>query len=627
MALKWEEKYILDSYTDLEGVVHSCSIYEYLDEIEPPLPTNVKGSVSLNLGSIDDLTQVIRGSGITLNLEASTTQTLSGLYTEEENYWRVIYKQHDNVVFDGFLSNDGIYQDFVNDEWVVSIDCTDGLSSLEDLSYVDDDGVVFTGNQKLITIISNCLKRTGLNRFIFTNVDIYYTGLSTSLDVLDNVYYNADRFVKDDGNTIMSCKEVLEDVLAPFGANITQYKGNWYVYKLNQLFSDDTPTFFFYTDDVPGALPIGADFSAELGSQVNDFYPHHINANQSIRNERSIGAYRINYKYGVVQSLLANLFLKYDSVAGEITDWSIFNFTNLTLPSSGYGVELESIADGSEVKNMGSDIISLSLGDLIAYKLQYQVIQNDKAGAFPDPGQINYKIKLTDGVSTYYWNITDWAAFDVMLTNNIGTLGSITTIENNLTALPIAGDVTFELHTPTKDVSATSTSEVCIKEVSITAQQTGNEANLKGEFHTVQRTDRPSSKIKDTTKVNNGDNPSDIYYGTIYKTDGTTPTETWFRKGVTEEKPLLQIMGEEVLRLNASTAQEFSGDFYGYIPHNSIVEIDGITGKFIFKEYSYDSASNITFSKLSQIYGGELTDIEYALTYDYGNTVKPTIKG
>ena len=156
---------------------------------------------------------------------------------------------------------------------------------------------------------------------------------------------------------------------------------------------------------------------------------------------------------------------------------------------------------------------------------------------------LNYKIILTDGVSTYYWNITDWATFDVMLTENIGVLDSISTISFSLTALPIAGDVTFEIHTSTKDVSATSSSKIHIQEVSLTAQQVGNEANLKGEFHTFQREDNPSNNVKDTKKVNVGDNPSDIYYGTIYKADATTPTETWFRKGVTEAKADFRING------------------------------------------------------------------------------------
>lgn len=624
----WWNIYEIEYY-DLEGVRHVCTISKYTTDAAPTL---IEGSVTLNLGSIDDLNGVIRGVGITLNLEASSERTLSDLYSEQENYWKVLYFRDGNKLFDGFISNEGIYEDFVNDKWIMSIDCVDGLGNLENLSYVNTNGVPFSGNQKLIEIISNCLIRTGISKDIYTNIDTYYTGLSTSLDVLNNVYYNADRFIKDDGETIMSCADVLNDVLAPFNAVVTTASGDpsytnvWYIYKLNQLFNDDTPTFFkYYSDGTSYGSPTTIDFSSVLGSQIDGYYPHHVNSNQSIRNIKSLAAYRINYKYGVVKSLLSNIFL--ENVSGSIEDWYINSFTNLTFNPSNLGVDILTITNGLGVKNMTSDVIGLSAGDLISYTYKYKVIENDKAGAFPDSGQINYKIKLTNGVSTYYWNITDWASFDVMLTENIGVLGSVSTISNNLTALPISGDVTFEIHTSTKDVTATSSSKVHIQEVSITAQQTGNAANLKGEFHTVQREDAPSTKIKDVVTVNNGDNPSDIYYGTIYKTDSTTPTETWFRKGKTESLSLLQIMGEETLRLFASTSKEFSGDFYGYLPHYSIVSINGISALFVFKEYSYDSATNITSMKLTQIYGAELTDINYELTYDYGNVVKPTIKG
>ena len=266
----------------------------------------------------------------------------------------------------------------------------------------------------------------------------------------------------------MSCEEVLRDILEPYNAQIVSWNGEWWIYKINQLYADDTPTFFRY-DSLGVALSpttTTEDFSFDLGSQIDSYYPHHANANQVISYKKSIGAYRINYKYGVVQSLLANILL--ENVSGTIADWTINSYTNLTLNASDYGVDILTIADGSEVKNMTSDVISLSAGDLISYTYKYKVIENDKAGASPDPGIVNYKIILTDGVSTYYWNITDWATFDVMLTEGIGVLDSISTISFSLTALPIAGDVTFEIHTSTKDVSATSSSKIHVQEVSLT---------------------------------------------------------------------------------------------------------------------------------------------------------------
>jgi hypothetical protein len=619
----WYNIYEIE-YFDLEGVRHTCSIAEYTTD---SIPITINGYVTYNLSEVDDVDESIRGSGLTLSLEASTSRTFSDLTNKPDKYWKVTYTRDGATFFIGWLITDGIYEDFVADKWIIDLDVTDGLSYLTDLSYVDSDGLQFSGKQTQLEIISNCLNRIGIDQNINTNIDIYYTGLSTSLDVLDNVNYNVDRFIKDDEETIMSCEEVLRDILEPYNAQIVSWNGEWWIYKLNQLYADDTPTFFRYSYLGVALSPTTTteDFSFSLGSQIDSYYPHHANANQVISYKKSIGAYRISYKYGVVQSLLANILL--ENVSGTIADWTINDYTNLTLNASNYGVDILTIADGSEVKNMTSDIISLSAGDLISYTYKYKVIENDKLGGLIDPGVVNYKIILTDGVSTYYWNITDWATFDVMLTNPIGNLGSISTISYDLTALPIAGDVTFEIHTSTKDVSATSSSKIHIQEISLTAQQVGNEANLKGEFHTFQREDNPSNNVKDTKKVNVGDNPSDIYYGTIYKADATTPTETWFRKGVTEAKPILELMGEETMMLSQNTAREFTGDVYGIIEPLSIITINNITGFFTPLSLDYDSKRNITNIKLREVFNTTLTDLSYEVTYDYGNTVKPTIKG
>jgi hypothetical protein len=619
----WYNIYEIE-YFDLEGVRHTCSIAEYTTD---SIPITINGYVTYNLSEVDDVDESIRGSGLTLSLEASTSRTFSDLTNKPDKYWKVTYTRDGATFFIGWLITDGIYEDFVADKWIIDLDVTDGLSYLTDLSYVDSDGLQFSGKQTQLEIISNCLNRIGIDQNINTNIDIYYTGLSTSLDVLDNVNYNVDRFIKDDEETIMSCEEVLRDILEPYNAQIVSWNGEWWIYKLNQLYADDTPTFFSYSYLGVALSPTTTteDFSFSLGSQIDSYYPHHANANQVISYKKSIGAYRISYKYGVVQSLLANILL--ENVSGTIADWTINDYTNLTLNASNYGVDILTIADGSEVKNMTSDIISLSAGDLISYTYKYKVIENDKLGGLIDPGVVNYKIILTDGVSTYYWNITDWATFDVMLTNPIGNLGSISTISYDLTALPIAGDVTFEIHTSTKDVSATSSSKIHIQEISLTAQQVGNEANLKGEFHTFQREDNPSNNVKDTKKVNVGDNPSDIYYGTIYKADATTPTETWFRKGVTEAKPILELMGEETMMLSQNTAREFTGDVYGIIEPLSIITINNITGFFTPLSLDYDSKRNITNIKLREVFNTTLTDLSYEVTYDYGNTVKPTIKG
>ena len=622
MALKYYFE-----FTDVKNILHRVEIS---DATFVGDSTQIYGSCSLEYSETKDTLESVRGSGLQIDLEANSALTFYDLYSEEERTFSVVYTRATEILFNGWLSPEGIYESLVSDKWIISLDCTDGLGFLANLSYVEDaTGLNFVGKQSALEIITNCLKRTKTPQNILTSIDIYYDGLSQTLDPFDNVYFNADRFIKDDEETIMDCEEVIKSVLEPFGAVITSYKGEWLIYKPNSLFDSSSQVFFAY-DSLGIALGTPSrtiDFSFDLGSQIDNYYPHHVNANQQKTVKSSIGAFRISYKYGLVKSLLSNPYLSHNNYI--IYDWSLNSFTNLTLNTSGFGVDIETIADGSDVKNITSSVVNLSAGDFVNYIYKFKTIKFDKTGPFLDPGLTQYKIILTDGTTTYYWNITDWATYDVMLTENISTtVNPVTQIKRSLTALPISGDLTIEIWTSIQDVSATSTSEITLQEVSINTVSQSNESGIKGEFHTFQRTLKPSSKIKDVKKVSNGDNPSDLYYGTIYKADESTPTDSWTRLGASETKAILQIMGEERMKMYSKPLQVYKGDVYGYFNYLSLVTINGLTGKFMPTTYSYNALSNITSLELTEVLNTDiLSDVLYELTFDYGNVVEPTIKG
>lgn len=616
------------AYTDLEGVDHSFTINkkEYYG-----FPSTVLGGCALTYAESEDVNNSIIGSGLTINLDASNNITYEDLYIEDERYFSVTYIRDSVTLFNGWLSPEGFFQDYTSDRWAISVDCVDGLGFLGDLSYVDSDGLFYTGKQSQLEIIVNCLNRTGISQNILTNIDIYYDGLSTSLDILDNVYFNADRFIKDDGDTIMSCEEVLNDVLEPYGATLISFNGEWYIFKLNQNADDDDRTYFRYDSDGAALSPTTSDYVNQfnLGSQIDGYYPHHVNKNQSLTNRKSLGAYRISYKYGLDKSILDNTRLA--KSGGTIDEWTINDPLVASGSSGGFGIDLEN--DNADVLGATSDIVSLSSNDVITY-----------AGSFVTTGDsivFNSLVKLTDGVTPHYLKSTgEWtttltlipiensrfvsgAVFPEQL--YVGTDAPLNfSIESD--SLPISGDLTIGFYSSNIDApGGDSAGFTQVTSVSLSA--VGSDNGVIGEFHTLQREDNPSAKVKNVKEVNVGDNPSDLYLGTIYKTDETTPTSNWLRKGVTESKPLLRIMGEETLRLNQQTAKVFSGDCYGYVPYYSTVVINNVDGRFTPIQYTYDSVNNITALKSKQIFSDELTDINYELTFDYGNTVKPTIKG
>ena len=579
MALKyWFE------FTDVKTIVHRVEIS---DATFVGDSTQIYGSCSLDYSETKDTLEPVRGSGLQIDLEANSDLTFYDLYSEEERTFSVVYTRANEILFNGWLSPEGIYESLVSDKWIISLDCTDGLGFLANLSYVEDaTGLNFVGKQSLLEIVVNCLKRTKTPQNILTSVKIYYDGLDQTLNTFDNVYFNANRFIKDDKDTIMNCEEVLKSVLEPFGAVITSHKGEWLIYKPNSLVDFSSQIFFAYDADGVALSPIikTIDFAFSLGSQIDDYYPHHANGNQQKTIKSSIGAYRINYKYGLVKGLIP-----------------IDNFT-LSGSSGGF----------------------LSTTKLISAETRLRLEVNTTSEFLNNEGfSSDVVLKITNGTDTYYYNGSDWVVSFAKMALQIN--GNFVA---EVVRTPILGDISISIpEVNTYPNYLNETGEVYV-DFSIDIVPAGTDQEKEGENHTFQRTLKPSSKIKDVKEVFNGDDESDIYVGTIYKADQITTTDKWTRQGAQETKPILQIMGEERMKMYSKPLQVYKGDVYGYFNYLSLVTINGLTGKFMPTTYSYNALSNITSLELMEVLNTDiLSDVLYELTFDYGNVVEPTIKG
>ena len=613
MALKyWFE------FTDVKTIVHRIEIS---DATFTGDSTQIYGSCSLEYSQTKDTLEPVRGSGLKIDLDANSDLTFYDLYSEEERTFSVVYTRGNDTLFNGWLSPEGIYESLVSDKWIISLDCTDGLGFLANLSYVEDaTGLTFVGKQSLLEIIVNCLKRTKTPQNILTSVKIYYDGLTQTLDPFANVYFNADRFVKEDkGATIMNCEEVLKSVLEPFGAVITAYKGEWLIYKPNSLFDASSQVFFAY-DSLGVALGAPSrtiDFSFDLGSQINNYYPHHVNGNQQKTIKSSIGAYRINYKYGLVASLLGNEFLNINN--GVLTGYTILNSNAVTLGSEkGFTITKDPSTPFNVLETVGDTVdIATELTLTIVHKTSSTEVTSARVS-----------LQLEDNGTFYHCNGGSWLSGTGSTTFRSLSVDVTSVIKTPPT--PVDGVVKVIVLTNNLFVPPGSTPPAIdqqVEYISINLEPT--EQNLiEGENHTFQRELKPSSKIKDTKKVFNADNPADIYIGTVYKADGTTPTDSWTRFGASETKYILQIMGEERMKMYSKPLQVYSGDVYGYFNYLSIVTINNLTGKFMPTRYNYDAFTNVTSLELTEVLNTDIiSDIIYEITFDYGNVVEPTIKG
>lgn len=610
-------------YTNIVNDTFLCQIFKK-NNLLPAI--EVSGSATYDKGSIKDHLDTIRGTGLTLELEATSLVALEDLYSENEQDFTVRLYKNNKLIFYGYLKPDGVFQSFTRDVWTISLDCVDGLGALNNLSFVQSNGTNFIGKMKAIDIIYYCLKRSGISLSINTCINTLYDGLTPTdnLDILTKIKLNADRFVKVDNDTIMSCEEVLKSVLDIFCAVITQRDAEWYIYKPNELYDNGYALFRRYDVNNVYAGNKTINFNQVLGSQIDNFYPHHCSGNQKIEIKGGISAFRLGYKYGFVSGLLPNPSLIHDGSL-NYEGWVVedgFNLINDPTKLDGF------IIRNSTFGNTTNIVKSIPIVVTTADSLKLKIVFTSRNGSGDIAGRF-IRMRIQQGIYYLKYNPAnsstpiDDVANAIWTTNSSDTytfwLNGQSTYELSLPNFLADGNLTLAIMTIYPNLGVTEIDNIDL------IPNVGDKPEI-GEFHTVSRATKISSIVKENRTVYNGDNAGIVYLGAIFKEDGVTPTNTWFRKGKFESFPLLRIAAEEELRIGQKPLKVFRGSVFGEIPYMSLIDINNIQGKFLPIEYSYDTKANITNLKLLELFCPEISDIIYKFTFDYGNTVKPTIK-
>lgn len=606
-------------FEDLKGIEHRVEI-KY-----NPSPTSwveIKGNYTIENPSDDDILSPLRPKQVTCNLEADLDLNFEDIYTEEERIYKVTVIRGGDTIFIGWLSSDGLYENYVADKWIISLSAIDGLGYLDDISYINDDSSLYSGKQTDIEKLKIVLGKTELALGIRTCINIYYDGLS-EVDILSNTNFNAERYYADDNNEPFTCKQILLSVLEKYNAVIVQDGGYWYIYRPNEVFNNADLTFYNYTSSGVLDGTYQKDITHNIGSQIDGFYPHFVNENQQKSLKRSLGAYRLNLKYGRVFPYYQNTLLNWDD-SSTIDDWTILNSSFVSPCDSLQGIKVTNAASPTVV--MESDTYTVDGTPRVQFQVTYSNL-NDVNPVLGTGGAVfNAKIIYTKGANTYYLTRDGvWTTSDELIQYGIGVGEKnfvLKVVANN--ELPEAdGDIKINLYDAGFGLAIYP---LCIHNMSL--QTYIGEDESQGAFYTIEKLVKSTPNTDNVKTVIHGDVPDNTYYSAIYENDETTNTENWYRKGYEESKPLLRIMIEDRLRMSYKPRVVFEGDVYGYIPLFSMINVNNVKNKMMCTEWGYDANTNITRLKIIELMNNEIQsiDVSYSVTEDYGNTVKPTIK-
>jgi hypothetical protein len=598
--------------------------------------SEIYGTFTLKKSSVDTILTPIRGTALDLSLEANQTLTFDEFLLEDEFTYKTELLKGTQIIFEGYIKPDGCQQSFVNDVWYVNIESNDVLGALKDLSFVQTNGLPFTGKMSVYDVIKACLDRTRLSLIINTSIEVTYVDYAGT-NILKDIYVNADRFIKNENDiVIMDCNEVLISMLNMFSGVITQQDGQWWIYRPNDLEFNGYTEFINQDTDTT----FTKNLNAVLGSQINNFYPHHCDGNQQIEVKGAISAYRLNYQYGFLNGFVSNPNLNHDEEM-VYADWETNPDLPIYVPGPDFPFDpvlvFQIINDPLSTSGLQmwtkeeTPFITEVLTSTSFIGLENQVLTFRFKGSTKNIiHQLIFQIKTSTG---YYLNrnnvwVLDSNAYIQVQTGTIASTEVFINYELLMPPLPNDCDVTIIICAP-KVFPLYSINRIGISKITyieILDNET-QKSGIVGEFHTVTRFNPPSSIVKENQKVFNGDGIQ-ILIGSIYKANQETLTNFWTRKNKFESLPLLGISAMDDLRIQSNPIKVFSGSIFGQIPYMSVISIDNITGLFMPIEYDYDYKTNKSQVKLLEFYNTDLADIQYTISPDYGNnTVKPTIKG
>lgn len=618
------------------------NIYENVLETITLVPIEINGTCEMSRQERKDFFEPIIATTLEMNLEASLEMDLSDLYFEDERHFKVEVLRNDEVEFLGFILPDGIWKSFVADKWMLKIKASDGLSSLkntsfaQDIASIDGNPLTFFGRMTAFQIINICLNKSGLKLPININCQVVYYEW-VGYNILSSIYLSVERYFQNDSEP-MDCDAVMRSILQVFNCTLVQEKGEWQVYRSIDL----APKMLWskFTDGIYDQN-IVKEFGARLGSEINDVEIFHCNANLMESISPSVQAYQISYQFGGAKNILANGGLLLEGTGLNIPGWDIHTTPDGLVDRGvrlgyNYGVR-------SAVRALNplpylltlNQSLTVTQGAGMSLSIKYR---NDGQNSL----YLNFAFGVSNGSTTYWFNLSNGTWQTTGLVNRVDNYhqqivggnainyGNGDAVFNLDVIAPIAGDIVIQIfrngHGPGGLFG--------VHGISLSA----SDKNIKSKDYTGRRRKKISTAVKSNVTVFNGDSGSDLFVGTIFKSDSDTPTSIWNRYYMTEQgggwvkndypetKEILEINAEDNLKISPRPMTIFEGDFKGYIPYVNYFNID----TFMKEENGFVVPKKFQFTKWSYSFDKDITKMnakEYDDNYFFGDDqFKVTIK-
>lgn len=214
---------------------NNCRLEVWQDTSNNLTPVEILAAsspIQIKYPDIDHKFEVIRSSGVEVNLLSRNNYQLLGMYTARIKEFKIVHKVNGLEVWSGYLNTENYSEPFESTEnYDVSFTANDGFKVLERIKYFQTNSLQPIAKDKNIIsqweVLKSCINNIGLP-FTEIVVGCATTTPSFTLGESETIFHktlvNPNNFIDEDGIS-KNCLEVLEWQLSPYGLFILKYKG------------------------------------------------------------------------------------------------------------------------------------------------------------------------------------------------------------------------------------------------------------------------------------------------------------------------------------------------------------------------------------------------------------------
>ena len=226
-------------HNEFKGLDKVSNRLEILTDAAGTTDTEIKtGGTPLVLQYIDVTKfEPVRSAQATMRLISQTNFQFVNLHTDNMQGYRVDFYRGGSLFWTGWLDSELYTEELAKSApYEVEFSAAD-FNIWERLKYRDDDGNKYNDIAPLFTHLRRCLDKLGLpfqKLYIGCSTTPDGISLSASDTALHVLYVMSANFYDEDGEP-MTCREVVESLLRPFGLMMVQKDANVYIYDYNTL--------------------------------------------------------------------------------------------------------------------------------------------------------------------------------------------------------------------------------------------------------------------------------------------------------------------------------------------------------------------------------------------------------